>query len=88
MSVVAATLPSTSQAQASWFVQGFLSKGSTGSTVQYKLNQVLSLANNTMENCEVTFQENFALGGLSIRCKGVSQYNKINWVATITGSEV
>lgn len=88
MNVVATTLPDSTQQQASWLVQGLLSKGATSATVRYTLHHVMSLSNDTMKNCEITFQENYSLGGLSILCKGVSQYNEINWVATITGSEV
>lgn len=88
LNLVATNLPDDSQQTASWFITGYISKGTNSSTVKYKIVSVQSSADISMSDCEVTLQENYAFGGLSITCRGVSQYNEINWVATITGSEV
>lgn len=86
--ITAYTEPAEAQLSASWNIHGVLRKGSTSNTVALSIGQADCVCDTSLEGATITLSENPILGGLSILCKGLAQYNIINWVATISGSEV
>lgn len=86
--IIASNLPQTPSYNASWTIHGMLSKGSSSALTKLYVSSADAIADSAFENLEVSLSENTVFGGLSIKCKGLPNYNVINWVATITGSEV
>lgn len=87
--VIVATTDTAPKYSASWSMNALINRQIAASTTKLiGIGMVEVKSDDQLKFLTVSISENIILGGLSIQCTGVSQYTSINWIATITATEV
>jgi len=88
ISVVARTDTTPSYA-AGWLLSGMAKRGANANTVSLMGFSVATCtADSQLTALQIFVTENLTTGGISIQCKGISQYTRVNWIATIGLTQV
>jgi hypothetical protein len=86
---IVANTEATPHKSASWQISGLAKRNTEQSSIMIVgLFPVSSTSDSEMATSKVELSENYAYGGISIRCYGVFNYTVINWAATVTLTEV
>ena len=88
VSIAAKTNTNTVYA-AGWMLNGMAKRESSVTSVSLMgISMSSCISDAQLSGLQIFITENISTGGISIQCKGLSQYNQINWISTIVLTEV
>jgi len=87
--VICATIAGTGTSAASWEFALLARRGSSASTVLIINNSMGSMiSDSALSQTSILYSEDLINGGLNITCAGFALAGTLNWIATVTTTEI